>query len=850
MKDVRRRAAIALLCAAMAAPALPAEGARPIVTPDATSGLEQPAHGSGPSGGDAGRVVVLFSDGHISRGAFEDIASLGAASEDVTLRGQGMLLVTTPDGIDPGRFAARIAARRDVVAAAPDFELSALSPPNDPYYPAALLSNTGQRTYLGPTSIHPHAINIEPVWEAAFGTGVHSLAQERDGVTVAVIDSGVTPSLREETGEYVMVWDYVNADNLPLDDLGHGTRVASIIRAQSDNAFGIAGVLDASTNRILVYKTLGATGMGSVAWTIEAMLDASSRGARVINLSLGISPANSDFTAAQRDLLDAAVAACLARGSIVVAAAGNTGTRGVFYPAASPGALAVGAIEHTGGNAGKRWSSSSFGPELDLAAPGVSLWTAGADDQISQRSGTSHATPLVSGTAALIWSFMPGLSADEVADILVKTADGSVGSLPGFDVETGHGRIDAFAALHEVRSRISTMPALEARATLIGGFEYELSWSAPTGAAGVFYRYGSVPGPTYTTTQRSARLFVTRDGPNNLWVRAYASNRWPSETTTISVETASGSAPLASERLGGRNRYATAALVSTAGFSGPVESVVLASGVTWPDALAGGPLAYALGGPLLITRPDRLSVETRDALLRFSPRRVVIAGGSAALSPAVEAAIRSLLPSAQIERVAGKDRYETAALIAARVAAATGLPGRRVFVASGVAWPDALAASPAAAANGTPILLTRPDALPQTTRDALVGIGTERTMVIGGELAISRHVAAMLPAPTRVAGRDRYETAREVAGWAKVEGILGGTGLGIASGVNFVDALVAGPFLAGRREPLILGDRTDQAAAVWLQARDPSGLTLFGGPAALTIDAENALKRHVRGVTH
>ncbi len=789
-------------------------------------------------------VVVLYADGTVTREAFEHLAAAGVPSEDVTLRSNGLVIAEAPAHTTVEAFAAELAGRPDVVAAAPDFEMHLLAIPNDPAYPAAVSSGTGQRTYLGPTTVHPHAINLEPVWTEVFDEGPHSLVPERTGIALAVIDTGVTPSLREETGEFVPVWNYVDGTRDTTDDNGHGTRVASMIRAQTGNGYGIAGVLNTSRNPILVYKTLNASGNGQASWVIEAMLDAASRGARIINLSLGANPSRLTFE--QRLLLDAAVRQCREAGSLVVAATGNTAGRGVFYPAASPGALAVGGLDHLGENAGNRWPSSTFGPEVDVVAPASDLWSVNPNDSFSRRAGTSYATPLVSGSAALLWSLVPDVPLTTIEHALISTADGSVGPVEGFDEETGHGRIDVLAAYESLRASIPALPPVPVSVRPLGGFEHELSWSPSGSGTGVFYRYGVTGGQTYTTTGTTARVFVQNDGPSELWVRAFAGDRWRAAPTTVAVEVATGLPPLATERLAGRDRYATSAVVSRTAFPDTADVAVVASGADWPDALAAGPLAHALAGPVLLTQPHRLSVEARDELVRLAPSRVILVGGPRALALDTEAAVRTILPGAEITRLWGSDRFATAARIAEGLASEAS-PSRRAFVVSGLDWPDALAVSPVAAASSAPIVLTRPDSLPLASAAVIDSLAVTDTVIVGGTRAVSPGVAAALPAPTRVGGTDRYDTARTLATWATDEGVLTGSGLGVASGRVFADALITAPLLAQRSEPLVLGERVTAETTSWLAARDTSSFVFFGGPIAISLSSENALKRAVRG---
>jgi hypothetical protein len=154
-------------------------------------------------------------------------------------------------------------------------------------------------------------------------------------------------------------------------------------------------------------------------------------------------------------------------------------------------------------------------------------------------------------------------------------------------------------------------------------------------------------------------------------------------------------------RLEGRDRYATAAAVSRQFPAG--VGAVLASGGDFPDGVASGPVASALSGPVLLTRPTELSAATRAELVRLDPRRLVIAGGSGAVSLTTESAAESAA-GRTAERAGGSDRFATSASLAAVLART--VPPRGAFVATGLAFPDALVGGVAAAAQDAPVLLT------------------------------------------------------------------------------------------------------------------------------------------------
>jgi subtilisin family serine protease len=282
-------------------------------------------------------------------------------------------------------------------------------------------------------------------------------------ITIAIVDTGIdlghpdlTPQLWANPGEIpangldddangkiddVHGWHFFQAANGPAenalvqDDSGHGTHVAGIAAAATDNGIGIAGVTWGS--RLMAVKVLDEYGTGWYSDIIAGIVYAADNGARIVNLSLG-------GAMPSQALCDAATYAG-SHGALVVAAAGNTGGA-VLYPASCAGVLAVAATDPADG----RPSFSNFGPQIDLAAPGVhiySTWYAAGirASGYFTKSGTSMATPYVAGAAALVWSRWPAWSADQVRQQLLATAADV--NAPGWDLYSGWGRLNVAAAV-------------------------------------------------------------------------------------------------------------------------------------------------------------------------------------------------------------------------------------------------------------------------------------------------------------------------------------------------------------------------------------------------------------------
>ena len=256
-----------------------------------------------------------------------------------------------------------------------------------------------------------------------------------------------------------------------------------------------------------------------------------------------------------------------------------------------------------------------------------------------------------------------------------------------------------------------------------------------------------------------------------------------------------GAAAQTLQRLEGADRYGTAAEISRQTFPTPTETVFLATGEAFPDALSAAPAAGPTS-PVLLTTRDSLPPSTVGEIDRLRPGRVVIIGGEMAVSEAVARDAASLT-GATVDRISGGDRYGTAAAVAEQFFQ-PGLP--LVYVASGERFPDAVAAGAAGARSGAPVLLVQQNAVPRATTDALAALGPQRVVVVGGELVISEAVRQQLGAE-RIAGADRYATAVALA--VSTSGADEPVAV-LASGESFADAVAGGPAAARRDAPLLL----------------------------------------------
>jgi len=366
-----------------------------------------PSHLRNANGFAAGRVLVKFKAGTTRAGIDRATAAAGGRSLRL-IPGIDVQILRVASGQESAALRA-LRSSRHVAYAELDGSAAATATTNDPYYMSQATTSLTQ-------------VHAQSAWDMTTGA---------PGLVVAVVDSGVSahPDL---AGKLLSGWDYVNNDGDPTDDNGHGTMVAGIIGAATNNSTGIAGLCWGC--KILPVKVLDASASGSYANIASGITYAADHGAKVINLSLGGSTASTT--------LQNAVDYATSKGALVVAASGNQGCNCVLYPAAYANAVAVGSVDGTN----TKYSYSNYGPSLDLVAPGTN-WATSSTTQSGYAgfSGTSSATPVVAAAAALVLSEKPSLTPSGVAALLESSAD-DLGST-GRDDSYGYGLVNLSAAV-------------------------------------------------------------------------------------------------------------------------------------------------------------------------------------------------------------------------------------------------------------------------------------------------------------------------------------------------------------------------------------------------------------------
>ncbi|MFG1712274.1 type VII secretion-associated serine protease mycosin [Micromonospora sp. NPDC049203] len=293
---------------------------------------------------------------------------------------------------------------------------------------SACLGNSVLATPSATTAPHVR----EDQWHLRFlnAAAAHAIS-EGEGVTVAVPDTGIDPH-PDLRGNLLAGTDLSNKGDGRQDRDGHGTSMAGLIAAHGQpNSSGALGV--APRAKLLPVRTQLINGRGSADDLAASVEWAVANHADVINIS-AVAGATSRLQGAIRSALEAEI--------VVVAAVGNQPEDPtVGYPASEPGVIGVGGIDGNGRHA----SISAIGPEIDVVAPAVDIYSTSYGGKYSKGTGTSSATAIVAGAAALIRSKYPNLPAAEVAHRLTATAVDK--GPPGRDDQYGYGVIDLVAAL-------------------------------------------------------------------------------------------------------------------------------------------------------------------------------------------------------------------------------------------------------------------------------------------------------------------------------------------------------------------------------------------------------------------
>jgi putative cell wall-binding protein len=292
------------------------------------------------------------------------------------------------------------------------------------------------------------------------------------------------------------------------------------------------------------------------------------------------------------------------------------------------------------------------------------------------------------------------------------------------------------------------------------------------------------------------------------------------------------------ERWSGADRYATSVVVSQKAFPSGANTVFLATGESFPDALAAGPLAATRNAPILLTATNQLPSAVRSELQRLNPSVIYLLGGPAAIAAEVETQVRAAT-NGQVLRIAGSDRYATAAAVGLGFETAD-----TVYVATGAGFADALSAGSPGGILGRPVILTSATSVPAASRAQITRFANPNIFVLGGPAAISAAVFAELDALTtgtirRLDGVNRYATSVAVSS----EAFTAADTVFLTTGTAFPDALSAAPAAKLLRAPILL--TTAACAPVEVIAE----IARLGADRVITLGGSNAVSDAAASLT-
>lgn len=399
------------------------------------------------------------------------------------------------------------------------------------------------------------------------------------------------------------------------------------------------------------------------------------------------------------------------------------------------------------------------------------------------------------------------------------------------------GYLDDKSGLPSIQTRVFAIP-------VSAGGDLSFPVETSTGWVGQ-YDFGLLQPGTYIVKAVDSPSF------DHGW---YVGGGWTSQTAKRVTVTAGTTVslgdyqlvprPIPVSRIAGADRFETSVRANQTQFpaGGPIPVAYLVNGLNYADALTAGPAASEAGGALLLVKPDSIPALVMQELSRLSPERIVIVGSDVSISDEVVEKLRAQFPATEIDRLGGSDRYETAALVVGDA-----FPGAFDFyLATGRDFPDALAAGPAAAANGNAVVIVdgKSDSVPPSLAPLLSraggqfqALGTEASL--GSEI---RWAAASLVNPeypfgvqgNAIAGANRYETAYILNRDLSPEDTQ--STIYLASGTGFADALAAGPLVASTGDPIYLVKQDCIPLRVYgeILDRTTGRVVLLGGLATLS----------------
>ncbi len=327
--------------------------------------------------------------------------------------------------------------------------------------------------------------------------------------------------------------------------------------------------------------------------------------------------------------------------------------------------------------------------------------------------------------------------------------------------------------------------------------------------------------------------------------------------TSETIEVRIGSVSV--QAIAGADRFSTAVAISQKTFPEGADAIIIVTGTSWPDGLSAASLAGALDAPILLVNESSVPDVVTSEIVRLGASRIIIIGGEKAVSANVQDFVAGYVGTQNVERISGANRFETARLVAEATLSQLALDGidwsGNYVLASGISFPDVLAASPLSAHMGWPVLLTNPDALPDATVQFLTQHPGATALVAGGPVAVSENAAREADritdtSSTRAYGSNRYATAVALARYASENGMLDFANMAVATGQNFPDALTVSCLQDKVGSVLLLtpNGQIDSQVAEILESLSPDSyheITFVGGASAISLAVRDQFVAHL-----
>nr|WP_263324812.1 cell wall-binding repeat-containing protein [Neobacillus sp. Marseille-Q6967] len=543
---------------------------------------------------------------------------------------------------------------------------------------------------------------------------------------VAVIDSGIDASNADLRNQIYKPFNAMAPGTQPIDDVGHGTHVAGIVGAQTNNSVGVSSL---SKGALIMPVKVGDAEFISSIDIAEGIYYAVDNGASVINISIG-SNENSFYV---EDAIDYAYS----KNVLVVSAAGNEGTSEYSYPAALTNVVSVAAVDSSTDSLA---DFSNYGDWVSIAAPGVNIFStfpsyfdSSTPIGYEHMSGTSMASPMVASLAALVKNQDPNLSHNQVRWIMEASSDMFDGA-----EYTQNGRINALGSvnLYNDYSRLYGNTSVETSTQIA-----EAGWpEGPSNRVLSPVEAGLNPG-SLRQEGTFAVLASNQSFPDSLSAGAlsYAIDApilltYPNRLSQSTVDTLrnldihnilvlGGPAAVSDtvlnglknagfnvNRLQGDDRFETAVEVNNYVAKKGGE-VIVANGRNFPDALSVSSFSASKQIPIIFVENNTLPESTKAFLNKYQFSKTIVIGGPAAVSDQV----LKQLPNP--ERISGADRFETNTKVINYFNGDQEVDG--YIFATGRNFPDALAGGPLSARINYPLILTEADRIPQSTNQYL-----------------------------------------------------------------------------------------------------------------------------------